>query len=181
MSTIATVTVADFDIGPCRVKYNSVDIGGTLGNVTVKFKYVKKPLVADQYGPNTMLDAAVTGMECTIETEFAETRDKTTLALLFPSGTLAGSNPHKYVDFKDKIAVRQLAIAQALELHPLVEDSTAKDQDWYFWKAIPWDDSQYVFGPAEQAKMKIIWHVFLDTSPTPALPARMFRVGDQSL
>lgn len=179
MSTIPSVTVTDFDIGPCRVKYGSTDIGGTAGNVTIKFKYVKKDMHADQYG-STLLDAAIAGMECMIDTEFLETRDKTVFALIFPSSAVTGST-HKYIDFKDKTAVRQLALANTLELHPLVEDSTSKDQDWYFYKAIPWEDSQYVFGPAEQAKLKISWHVVLDTSPTPALPARMFRVGDQSL
>lgn len=180
MSTIPTVTVSDFDIGPCRVKYGSTDIGGTSGNVTIKFKYEKKELKADNYG-STLLDAAISGMECTIETEFLETRDKTYFALLFPSSAIAGSNPNKYIDFKDKTAIRQLALANTLELHPLVEDSTSKNHDWYFYKAIPWEDSSYTFGPAEQAKLKISWHVFLDTSVSPALPARMFRVGDQSL
>lgn len=179
MSTIPTVTVTDFDIGPCRVKYNSVDIGGTAGNVTIKFKYVKKELKADQYG-STLLDAAISGMECMVETEFLETRDKTFFQSLFPSSSVTGTT-HKYIDFKDQTAARQLALAKTLELHPLVEDSTSKDQDWYFYKAIPWEDSQYVFGPAEQAKLKISWHIFLDTSVSPALPARMFRVGDQSL
>lgn len=179
MTSAATVTPSNFDIGPCQVTYGSspTDIGGTTGNVKIKFKYEKTYLHADQFGPKTNLDAAISGMGCTVETEFLETRNKTAIELLFPSGTLVGTT-HKYIDFKDATAVRQLAIAQPLLLHPLVDDSTAHDNEWYFWKALPHEDSEYDFGPTIQAKMKIVWEILLDASVS---PARLFRAGDHSL
>ena len=74
----ANVTVNNFEIGPCRVTYDGVDLGGTLSNVVVNFKYEKAKLMADQYG-NTLLDEAISGMEVTVETEIAEVKDKDTL------------------------------------------------------------------------------------------------------
>lgn len=174
--TSPTVTVSDLDIGPCQVIFGTTDIGSTLGNCTVKFKYDKKELKADQFG-SSILDMAITGMECTVETEFAETKNRDKWALLFPNAIETGTT-HKYVDFKDATAVRQLALATALTLHPLVDASSNKDDEWYFYKALPLEDSSYVFGPAEQAKMKITWRILLDASVT---PARMFRVGDHTL
>ena len=56
----ATVTVSNFDIGPCQVLYNGTDIGGTKGNCKVKWKYEKAKLTADQLGKTT-LDMAVSG------------------------------------------------------------------------------------------------------------------------
>jgi len=175
--TDPTVTVNNMDIGPCQVKFGTQDIGGTLGNVNVKFKFDKAPLMADQTG-KTLLDEAVSGMEVTIETEFAEVQSKVIMAALFPNAVLAGTSPHQYIDFLNKVPARQLALALPLTLHPLVADAGDFDQDWYFYKAIPSEDSSYVFSPSEQGKMKIIWKVYLDLSVT---PARMWRKGDQSL
>lgn len=173
----ANVVVSQMDIGPCLVTWNGQDIGGTLDNVVVNFKYDKAPLKADQSG-TALLDEAISGMEVTIETSFTQTRDKTILALLFPDATFLGSNPNLYLDFKDKVATRQLSQAAALNLHPLVEADASLNFDWTFWKAMPSEESSYTFGPAEQAKMKIVWKVYLDLSVT---PGRIFRMGDATL
>lgn len=180
-ATTPTVTVANMDIGPCQVFYNAIDIGGTHGDVHIKFKYEKSDITADQFGPKTKLDQAISGMECTVTTEFLETRDKTHFALLFPNATFVGSPPNLYLDFKDATANRQLPLAHQLTLHPLVEIAASKNQDWTFWKAVPSEDSEYVFSPTKQASLKINWMVYLDLSPTPTNPARMFRAGDLSL
>lgn len=173
----ATVTVSNMEIGPCQVQFNAVDMGGTSGNVKIKFKYEKSYLHADQYGPKTNLDAAVSGMGATVETEFLETKNKTNFQALFPNAILVGSS-HKYIDFKNAVPARQLALAQPLLLHPLVDDATSHDDEWYFWKALPHEDSEYDFSPTAQAKLKIIWEILLDTSVS---PGRLFRAGDHSL
>lgn len=175
--TSPVVTVSNFDIGPCQVLFNAVDLGGTLKNVNIKFKYEKTPLMADQTG-KTVLDMAISGMDVTVETELAETRDKAKFGAIFPSAILAGTSPHQYIDFKDQVALRQLALAQVLELHPLVDASSNHDNEWYFWKALPLEDSSYVFGPTEQAQLKVTWRILLDLSVT---PGRMFRAGDHAL
>ena len=173
----STVTVGNFDIGPCQVLFNAVDLGGTLKNVAIKFKYEKSPLMADQFG-KTILDMAVSGMDITVATELAETRDKAKFAAIFPSGLLAGTSPHQYIDFKDQTALRQLALAQVLVLHPLVDASSSLDNEWYFFKSLPLEDGTYTFGPATQASLHVTWRILLDTSVT---PARMMRVGDHTL
>ena len=173
----ATVTTSKFDIGPCQVFYDGDDLGGTLGNCTVNFKYDKADLKADQTG-TAILDQAVSGIDVTIETEFAQVRDKVQLQKLFPNAAIAGTTPNEYIDFKDKVANRMLALAKVLKLHPLVEADAGLNYDWVFWKAAPTEESSYVFSPTEQGKMKIVWRVYLDLSVT---PGRMFRMGDATL
>ncbi len=177
MGSQATVTVSNFDIGPCQVLFNGVDLGGTGGNVKVKFKYDKQKLTADQTGKTT-LDMAISGMECTVATEFQETRNKTNFQLLFPSAGITTTSGHQYIDFKDATANRQLPLAAPLQLHPLEESLSGSDYDWYFYKSIPMEDSEYTFGPAQQAKLKVTWQIFLDLTVT---PGRMFRVGNHAL
>lgn len=175
--TQATVTPSNFDIGPCQVLFNGIDIGGTSGNVKIKFKYAKSKLEADQTG-KTVLDMAISGMDVTVETMFQETRNKTNFNILFPSTNITTTSGHTYLDFKDQTAVRQLQFAAPLQLHPLEESLSSNDYDWYFYKALPQEDSEYTFGPTEQAKLKIHWQILLDLSVT---PGRLFRAGNHSL
>lgn len=178
MSSQATITVSNFDIGPAQVLYNGTDLGGTGGNVKIKFKYDKAKLTADQTGKTTALDMAISGMDCSIETEFQETRNKTNFQALFPSATISTTSGHQHIDFGDQTSLRSLPQAAPLQLHPLEESLSGRDYDWYFYKAIPMEDSEYTFGPSEQAKLKIHWQVLLDLTVT---PGRLFRVGDHSL
>lgn len=167
----AAVTVSSFDIGPCRVTFDGTDIGGTLGNVTVNHKYIKADMMADQFG-KTLLDQAVSGIEVTVETEFAEVRDKEIMSKLFPNVTYDAAGDAT-LDWANKVPVRQLALAKVLNLHPLIEADVSLGLDWTFYKAVPSEESSYVFDPANQGKMKIIWKIFMPTDT-----GIMFRYGD---
>jgi len=172
----ATVSVTNFDIGPCRVTYNAQDLGGTLSNVVVNFKYEKAPLKADQYG-SALLDEAISGIEVTVETEIAEVKDKAILAKVFPTATYTSTGT-KALDFEDQIALRMLSNSALLVLHPLQYADANKAQDWNFYKAMPSEESSYSLSPSEQGKMKIVWKVYMDLTQT---PARMFRYGDEAV
>lgn len=173
----ATVTVSNFDIGPCQCLFNGTDLGGTAGGVKIKFKYEKKPLKADQTG-STDLDMAVTGMDCKVSTTFQETRNKTNFGILFPMATAVTTSGHQYLDWKDQTATRQLAYSAPLQLHPLEEALSSNDYDWYFYKAIPMEDSEYDFEPSKQAGLKITFQILLDLTVT---PGRLFRTGNHAL
>lgn len=174
----ATVTPGSFDIGPCQVLHNGTDLGGTSGGVKVKWKYDKAALTADQTGKKTILDMAISGMAVTVETMFQETRNKSKFQLIFPSGVINTTSGHQYIDFKDTVAVRQLQYAYPLQLHPLEEAMSSRDYDWYFYKALAQEDSEYTFASDDQAKLKVVWQILLDLT---VQPGRLFRVGDQSL
>lgn len=181
MGSSANVQVTDFDIGPARVTFNTTDIGGTAGDVHVKFKYDLADMKADQYG-TTLLDQAIKGLMVTVETEFLQTRDKDLWKLLFPNSTKLTSGSTKAIEFDNQVATRKLSQAAVLTLHPLVEGTTSVDFDWTFYLAAPSEDSEYIHAPANQAKLKIIWNVYLDLSvQTSTVPARMFRVGDTTI
>ena len=170
----ATVTVSSFDIGPCRVTFDAIDIGGTLGNVTCNFKYTKADMKADQTG-SALLDQAISGLEVTVETEFAEVRDKAIMHKLFPNVTYDATSTAA-LDWGNQVPARQLPLAKELTLHPLVNDNAVVAQDWTFFKAVPSEESSYVFDPANQGKMKIVWKVYMPTDTY-----IMFRYGDTTI
>lgn len=177
MSTNPNVTVSNFDIGPCQVTFNNTDLGGTSGNVKITFKYEKAAMMADQTGKTT-LDMAISGMSCQVQTNFLEVLNKVNLQKAFPSLDLGGSSPHQYLDLHNKVGTRQIASASPLILHPLNVDQTDADLDYYFWLALPSEDSEITKGPGEQVAMKLLFNILLDTSVS---PYRLFRYGDHSL
>ena len=171
------INIPSMDIGPCNVKWNGTDLGGTLDNVVVNFKYMKANIMADQTG-ETVLDKAVSGVEVTVVTSIVQTRDKDILALIFPNADVVTVGPQVYLQWNNKVAVRDLPQAQQLVLHPLVEDDAVTDYDWNFYKAMSNEESSVTIGPGEQYKLSITWQIFPDTS---VQPYRFFRYGDLTI
>jgi len=177
MASTANVSVPNFDVGPCRVTFKSIDLGGTLGNVKISFKITKAEMYADQFG-KTLADESVSGVECTVETEIAEIRDKAKLLAVFPNALEVTAGAQTGLLFQNPITSRSSALAGKLVLHPIREDEGASNYDWTFFKAMPSEESEYTFSPTEQGKFKIVWKVLLDTSTT---PPRVYYHGDEGI
>jgi hypothetical protein len=175
--SFAAINIPNLDIGPCQVFYNGVDLGSTLNKVVVAPKYHKAPLKADQTG-DTILDQAIHGIDITVTTELAETRDKTKWQVVFPTAVLAGVFPADFLTFNEATSVRDLTRAQSLLLHPLVESDTGFNKDHFFYKVLATEESSLTIGPAEQYKLKIVWRVYPDITTT---PFRFYRYGDHTL
>ncbi len=164
-SSLANVSVNKMDLTPCRVTAGGVDIGGTLGNVTVAFKYEKAEIKADQLG-TTVLDRRISGMVCEVTTEFAEVQDFDNFQRAFPNMQLLASGSNKALRFISKVGVSDYDQAIELVLHPLNKADADVTQDWKFFKAFPSEDSEIVFSPTEQQKLKVTWTCYPDLSIT---------------
>lgn len=168
-----TITPGSLDIGPCIFKFGGTDLGSTLDNVTVTFKYTKADLKVDQLG-KTVVDRAIDGIEVTVETAFAETRSQQLLGILFPNATVTTSGSQKAVTFSSGVTNRDRQITGLLTLHPMVEAASSLDYDWNFYCAAPSEESGYTFGPSEQAKFKMKFNIYPDFSTN---PPRFFKRG----
>lgn len=172
-----SVSVNKLDLGPCQIFWNGSDLGGSLGNVTINFKFTKADMKADQYG-TTVLDRAVSGFESTIETEIAETGNNTLLNTIFPNSVLSTSGSEKAVTFPNKVGSRDSLLTGSLRLHPMNQSPTNFDLDWNFECAMFNEESSYVFSPTEQTKWKTIWNVYPNLNVT---PARFFIRGNPAI
>lgn len=177
MSSYATVTTSSMEMSPVQVTYNGVDLGGTLGNVTVDFKYAKGEIHADQFG-STVLDRVTNGVEVKVTTEIAEIKDKAIWAKIFPNATLIVDGSDKTIHWTDRMTAKDSAAFNALVLHPLANDSGVVDHDYTFFKAVPSEESSITYGPNEQARLKIVWNIYPDTS---VQPASFFKYGDTTI
>lgn len=183
MTSFAQVTPTNLELTPMQVLFQGPsdlvpsDLGATLSGVTISAKYAKGEIKADQLGGETVIDRRVTGAMVTVTTELAEIKRKALFKILFPHATLITTGT-KAFDFKAAIGSGDLENAGILTLHPLSIDASDPQYDWTFFKACASAESEFVYGPSDQVKAKIVWNVLPDLSVT---PARYFRYGDTTL
>ena len=173
----ARVNPQNIELTPVRVTYKGTDLGGTLGNCTIKAKYGKAGIMADQFG-KSVLDRVVSSVEVTVETELTEILDKDTWKVVFPNATKATNGGNSVIVWQSKIGSHDLDLAGELILHPLSKADADLSEDMTFPLALASEESQIVYGPEEQARLKIVWNIYLDTSVE---PANLFTFGDPSI
>jgi len=179
MGSSATVTTSNMELTPCRVSFGTsgseVDLGGTLGNVKITMKYMKADILADQHG-KTVLDRSVNGTEVMVEMEVAEIKDKDLWAVVFPHATtITGAGGAKAIDFKTNLGDKDSAHAKSLVLHPLSMNDSDKSQDHNFAKACASAESELVYSPDGQCKLKLVFRCYPDSA------GKIYRFGDAAL
>ncbi len=181
--SFATVTPSNMELTPCQVSWKGpadsvfTDLGGTLGNVSVKMKFDKAEIKADQFG-KSVLDRRVSGVSATVEFEIAEVQNKDLWKIIFPHANKQTVTGQTIVDFTSMMGDSDLALAGQLKLHPLSKAATDENSDLYAWKACATAESDYIFSPEGQTKMKLVFNIYLDTTTS---PARLLRYGDKDV
>lgn len=173
----STITTSNMELSPMRVTFGGTDLGGTLGNVSVKMQYQKAEIKADQSG-ETVRDRRVSGFVCQVTTEIAEVQNLDNWKVVFPNMLEVSSGGNKGGYFAAAIGDSDLAHAGILLLHPLSKADADLSEDFKFYKACASAESEIIYGPKDQAKLKIVWNILPDTT---TVPDRFFFHGDPSL
>lgn len=161
-----------------RVKFDGVDLGGTLGNVVVSAEYTKADIKADQLG-ETVLDRRVSGLNIKITTELTEIKNKDLWKVVFPHLQLVdGGVGGKMVRAVSKVGESDLDLSKILLLHPLSLPDADLSGDYKFYKAVADAKSEITYSPSDQARLKIVWNIYPDMSVS---PAQFFIHGDPSI
>lgn len=174
--SFSTITPGNFELGPCRVTYKGVDLGGT-DKVTVKIEEKTSPIKADQLG-DTDIDDRVSGLKISIETALDETLLKSNWKVVFAAHKLvsSGGNTAFYIDMQ--IGQSMAALGGILNIHPLDRPNSdlSADVNIYLATAIP--TSEVVQSSTEQQKLKVTFKVYPDFTTT---PARFMLYGDPAV
>lgn len=165
------------NLGPMRVTYNGVDLGGTIDNVELSLKYMKAEIKADQTG-ESVRDRRVSGVEIKITSSLVETQFKDNWKVVFPHASLVTQGGNKMIYWTEAIGDSDLAHANVLLLHPLSADDSDLSGDFTFFKAVASAESTLVKGPTEQDKLKIVWNILPDDS---VYPEKYFIHGDPNI
>lgn len=175
--SFASINPTNLELSPVRVTFKGVDLGATLGKVTVNMEGMKADLKADQMG-DTVIDRRISGHKFTVMTELAEIQNKDNWKIVFPwmRELISGGNKAMYAE--SAIGKSDLADAGILVLHPLSKADSDHSGDYTFYKAIGEGKAETVYGPAEQVKLKITWNILPDFS---VQPARFMFHGDTGI
>lgn len=173
----STFTTTNLELTPMRVTFNGVDLGGTLGNVAVATTYSKAEIKIDQLG-ETVIDRTVTGLNVNITTELAEIQKKENWQVVFPHARLVTSGLNKLILFETAVGEKDSAKVHELVLHPLSKGNADLSTDYKFFKAVASAESEIVYSPTEQARLKIVWNVLPDFS---VVPQKYYIFGDPSV
>lgn len=177
----STVSTQNMELSPMRVSFgpagSEVDLGGSLGNVSLSIKYTKAEIMADQSG-KTVRDRRVSAQMIQVTTELAEIQNKDIWKIVFPHAKEVVSGMNKQIYFQAAIGDSDLANAKSLILHPLSKQNSDKSGDYLFYKAVASAESEIVYGPEQQAKLKIVWNILPDDS---VQPERFMLHGDPAI
>ncbi len=177
MGSFATVTPANFDLGPMRVTANGVDLGGTKGGVTVSPSYKVSDLMADQFG-SSPIDGVISGKTTTVKMVLVETKLKDNWKVAFPHSKLVTSGPNKMIYFDNQVGAKLSDSAVELKLHPLSKGDADLSGDFKFFKAVAKSATEIKYGPEEQTGLEIEFMILPDTT---SAPARYFIHGDPTI
>lgn len=176
-TSYANVQTSNMELTPMRVTFDGVDLGGTLSNVTVSVKYGKADIKADQSG-ETIRDRRVNSLMVTVTTELAEIQDKDIWKVAFPHADLVTSGLNKAMYFTTQMGASDLAVSKELILHPLSKADADLSGDFKFYLAAASEESEIVYGPNDQTKLKVVWNILPDDS---VQPEQFFFYGDPSI
>lgn len=179
----ATIDASKMELTPMQIKFkgpgaaSAIDLGGSLGGVTIDTKYEKAEIKADQMG-TTVLDRRVKGVVVTVTAELAEIQNKDIWKIVFPHANLVVNGTNKAIEFQSMVGDSDLANAGELTLHPLSKGSADVTGDYLFFKACASAESSISATPDGQQKLKVVWTILPDTSVS---PARFYIHGDPAL
>ena len=140
------------ELGPCQVAFGTagaeVDLGKTMGGVTVTISDDSVDLVSDQYGSSAE-DTVITGTTVEVSVNFAE------VGLDLLNSVLQAQNTSPNSDFvagENKVGTSLLAIAQSLKLTKYVSGAVSTDPADFitFPAAAPLGEAELTYDSANQ-------------------------------
>jgi len=118
-------SIANVKLGPCSVKFNSIDLGHTKGGVSVSYEPEYYDITVDKYG-NTVAEKVLVGETLKITVPLAEfTLDNLEVAI--PAGENAG--PDNRVTIGKDAGERMAQYGAELVLHPLANETSDRSED----------------------------------------------------
>ena len=165
-------TIDNLELGPCVVKYgvsgSEVDLGFTMGGVTVTIETEVADVVTDQFG-SVIMKQILVGRNATITVPFAET-DLTLMSKLIPGASLvtdAVTATKKKVIVNTPIGSDLVAsVAQALLLIKAIGNTASTDltDQFRFFKAAPSGELEFAFSIEDQRVWEVEFTAYPDST-----------------
>ncbi len=140
--------------GPCKVTYDGVDLGHTLGGITIKVARDFTKVMADKYG-STPIDYVLNGTEATIEIPLAQTEWYQLDKAMLETSSYDGSGVADRVDVGGDAGYSLRGDAKQLIIHPLKNAATDYSDDITFYLAVSTGDIEIPYKVDEQKAVTV--------------------------
>lgn len=129
---MANNSTNNIKMGTCKLLYNGVDLGFTMGGVEVEVTTTTHETKVDQFG-DTVVNEHIMGRNIVVRAPLAETTLET-MAAVIPGATLVTDNtnpqnPKKKVQVTSGTGISLLERAKELVLHPIAKPDSDKSED----------------------------------------------------
>ena len=120
--------MADYELGPCQILLNAVDMGKTEGGVTISVGETTVVLNTDQDG-ETPVDEVVTGTTVTITGNLAEITLANIASVL--KGSVVTNGAKEKVEVTPNVGTSLLSNSNEIIVKPYVDGSpSTEENDW---------------------------------------------------
>lgn len=123
MSTLPTTTPADVQIGSCKVSFNSVDLGGVSGAITVSFQLETLEHRSDQFNMLEEIFVTFRGIRATVPINES---DLTNLQYSYPENTFTSGGGKMKITVGGS-NIRLSTYSHQLKLEPVYADDDNED------------------------------------------------------
>lgn len=167
-----TSSVDNIKIGVCKITYNSIDLGYTIGGVEVNVSTETRKMLVDQFG-KTPVSESIMGREVKVKVPLAETTLDNLVAIM-PGATKSGISPNFTVTVTDGVAegTNLKTLAKELRLHPISKADADKTEDF----VIPLAGTAGGLVFSYQVEQERVFNVEFTGYPDPTT-RRLFYVG----
>ena len=146
----------NFEIGPCRVSVNDVDVGATLGPVQVVVRALWRDRRSDRYGL-ALVDRVALGTEVRVRLRLGE-KVLTNLQHALPQA----ASGEGYLSLGRLPGLQASSVAQSLRLHP--EERSDTGRDVVLHKAVAAGEVELAYGPGQRRAFEVEFVALLDTA-----------------
>lgn len=143
---VANNNPSNVKLGTCKVFYNNVDLGLTIGGVELEITTNTRETKVDQYG-DTAVNSIITGRTVKVTAPLAETTLDNLVATM-PGATLVTDktvSTKRRIDIKSGVGVNLFDLAQELRLHPIALADTDQSEDVWLPKAATGGNVKYAY------------------------------------
>ena len=145
------------DLGPCRIEYNSIDLGETEGGVIFRYQEDSKPVNTDQKGVTPVDGITIGASICEVDVPLTRISHGI-LATVIGGATYTGTK----VRGGSQVGVSMYDNAAVLVLKPIIDNAASATSWLKLFKAYPQAVPEVVFNKEGQRIYKITFKGFED-------------------
>lgn len=170
-------------MGTCKIIYDGVDLGLTIGGVEVTVETTTKEIKVDQFG-DTVASEYIMGRQIMVKVPMAETTVENMNSIM-PGSVLTGPEGASKVEVRSGVNTNLLDAAKVLILRPVekVDEDTPdgsnddKSEDLTVWKAATPGAASFAYKYNEERILNAEFKGYVDTANN----NRIFTYGDPDI